>query len=336
MIDSLLLNKETGPDIRFDLVVVVRVNTSCQLGCVYCGYSRDLRLTPVTIDGETLRALGQSLAEYQVAHNHRVLVSWIGGEPFQWDSWHRWSQRFVDTYGVAVSLTTNGLALGNHETRAKALDCFTEITISLDGFADDHDRMRKSPGLFERLRNIIQSIVNERALNKPRLRINSVLTRENMGRFADFCDHVSRWGVDELTFNQLGGNDRPEYYADHSLRPEEVSALVASMPSIQHRALANGMRVCSSDEYLRRIMATAERRSLPILDCSPASRFLFVDEHGNLGPCSFTAHRLGVQIKGLDETDISELPSLFSQRLREDRPVSCLDCHATHMFQKFN
>ncbi len=336
MIDSLLLNKKTGADIRYDLVVVVRVNTSCRLGCAYCGYSRDLGLKPVSIDCETLRALGQSLANYQVTHNRRVLVSWLGGEPFQWESWHYWSQRFVAIFGLAVSITTNGLALGNHETRAKALDCFSEITVSLDGHAEDHDRMRKSPGLFDRLRGIVKSIVNERTLNKPRLRINSVLTRENVGRFADFCDIVSRWGVDELTFNQLGGNDRPEYYADHSLRPEDVSTLMASMPAIQHNALANGMRVCSSDEYLRRIMATAERKSLPIFDCSPASRFLFVDEQGNLGPCSFTAHRLGVQIKELSDAGISELPELFSENLRKDRPASCADCHATHVFRKFH
>lgn len=320
----------------YDLVVVVRVNTDCSLSCAYCGFSRDLQRKTSTIRQETLEGLGQSLASYQTSNNRRALVSWLGGEPFQWAGWLEWTRNYVEKYNLAVSITTNGLALGNSELRAKALRWFDEITISLDGFSDDHDRMRKSPGLFERLRATIESIVKERDGFKPLLRINSVLTHDNIARFGNFCRQVGRWGVDELTFNQLGGNDRPDYFHQCRLTPADLSSLVACMPAIQAQSEFFGLRVCSSPEYLNRLVATTQSRRLPILDCSPGTRFLFVDENGYIGPCSFTAHQLGIHMTDMVDAGVSKLPEVFRQKLSEVKPTACMDCHATHVFRKFH
>lgn len=59
---------------KFDLVVVVRVNTECALRCSFCGYSRDLERSVLEIDGDKLTNFGKILQKFQVDRNQRILM----------------------------------------------------------------------------------------------------------------------------------------------------------------------------------------------------------------------------------------------------------------------
>jgi MoaA/NifB/PqqE/SkfB family radical SAM enzyme len=318
-----------------DLVVVVRVTTDCSLGCLHCGYSRDVQRISKDISYATLESLGQRLSEHKTTTQQQVLVSWLGGEPFQWCDWREVTRRYVEENGLRVSVTTNGLALASPKTRSDALRLFSEITLSLDGFADHHDQVRQAPHMFERLKRVIELLCRERDPQRTRLRLNTVLTRSNIRQFEAFCDCVGQWGIDEVTFNQLGGNDRPEYFVDHGLRPPDLELLIESLPNIRARAATHGMRIQGSPEYLHRIASTVHGRAIPIDDCAPGSSFLFIDEAGMIGPCSFTAAGLGIKVQDIAPGEFSQLCDRLRTRLGEVAPNACRDCHATHVFAKF-
>lgn len=321
---------------KYDLVVVVRVNTECGLRCSFCGFSRELKRPMSVIDDIGIRKFGQSLQAFQAARNQHILVSWLGGEPFQWTKWRETSLVFREL-GLAVGITTNGLALGSEQVQRDAVELFDEITISIDGLAESHDRMRQFPGLFDRLRCVVEQIQRKRSDQKPWLRVNTILTRGNVEQFQAFCETMLDWGFDELTFNQLGGNDRPEYFPENRLTPDQVVRLIAELPAIQAVCQAKGMMVCSSPQYLNRIYASASNDTIPIEDCGPGDRFLFVDEHGQVSPCGFTSQSLGVSLNELDSVEkLLQLRAVFRERRCGKMPACCRDCHATHVFEKFS
>ncbi len=328
------MNARTKVDQESKLIVVVRVNTQCSLSCQFCGYSRELRLPRHSIDLHVLSLLGERLRQHQTQSQQDVLVSWLGGEPFQWPALQPATHAFSQQYGLAISVTTNGLALANPALRMFALKHFCQITISVDGLPGDHDWLRQRSGMFTQLKSIVKKLREERNPECTLLRVNTVLTRENIHRFPEFCETMNRWGFDELTFNQLGGNDRPAFYQSHHLLSEQVESFVERLPSLRATHLASGMRIQGSPAYLERITASTQGRCLPIECCAPGERFLFVDEHGRISPCSFTTSSLSLSLLE-NATPISELPQWFRQTKRASPPTPCADCHATHVFSKF-
>jgi MoaA/NifB/PqqE/SkfB family radical SAM enzyme len=316
------------------LIVVVRVTTECFLSCQFCGFSQKLQRPARQISDDHLQLLGRALQRHSEVTGRRILVSWLGGEPLQWNSLLSMSRRFVEEYGLELSVTTNGLRLQNKELRQSILNLFGEITFSVDGLAEYHDALRKSPGMFARLKLIIQKTKDEREPGKVLLRVNTVLTRSNIGKFREFAIEVASWGVEELTYNPLGGNDRPEFYPANRLQSEQLLRFRAEMSETSLQAASLGLTIRGAASYLDRMLATVEGRCLSVAECWPGRDFLFVDELGRLSPCSFTSGTFDTDLTG-HCTDLESWRSKFRERRLRQRPQACNDCHANHVYTKF-
>ena len=75
----------------------------------------------------------------------------------------------------------------------------------------------------------------------PRLRANVVLMRNTIADFEALCMELAGWGIAEITFNQLGGRDRPEFFPAHRLLPDDAAWLTSEIPRL--RARLNGLGV---------------------------------------------------------------------------------------------
>ena len=318
------------------LVVVWRVYEHCGLRCRFCGFSRELVRPRRTARSESVLAFGRVLADYQQATGRSVLVSWLGGEPLQWADLERLSHTFRRTYGLRLGVTTNGVPLGSADTRAVLQADYEQLTVSVDGLAAFHDVVRDSPGLFQRVR---ADVLRLRASDPKRsllLRVNTVLMRGNIEAFPAFCAEMATWGFDELTFNQLGGHDRPEFYPANRLLPQQVERFERALPALRRRMSARGMRIRGSARYVQRIGCTSRGERIAIDDCRPGERFLFIDEHERVSPCSFTCEGYGVPLAEIDSAEtLAELPARFARLRRQRRLDACDDCHSTHVFDKF-
>jgi MoaA/NifB/PqqE/SkfB family radical SAM enzyme len=316
-------------------VVVVRVNTHCSLGCLYCGFSRNVQRSRSAIDPRAILRFARSLLDYQQSIGRSVMVSLLGGEPLQWSAWETVSLQLVQL-GLKVSATTNGLALENPRTAIQVIQCFDEITFSIDGERQSHDLLRAAPGMHQRLEHIVRGIVDLRVDRKPLVRVNSVLTRHNIEHFESFAYQMADWGVEQLTFNQLGGNDRPSFYPDNRLLETQVRKFRDAFPRWKSDLRRMGLDLLGSDGYLHRIECTSRNEAIAIDDCGPATDFLFVDEFGRTSPCSFTSDALGVDIDTLTSAvAIESLTERWQQQRKQSRPKACDDCHATHIHSKF-
>jgi MoaA/NifB/PqqE/SkfB family radical SAM enzyme len=318
------------------VIVVWRVTQHCNLRCPFCEWDRSLPRARQHADATEVLRLAALMSRWQAATGQPVLLSWLGGEPLLWPALTDVAAQ-VHALGLQQSSTTNGTSLGQARMQQLILQYFTELTVSVDGFADFHDPMRGWPGGFERLRDAVQSLHAQRASREAlKLRANVVLMRQNVAAFPALCEELSGWGVDEITFNALGGRDRPEFHPGHALQPPHLAGLQAELPALRARLAARGTQLCGDAAYLHRLAASARSEAIAIRDCRPGREFLFIDERGMVAPCDFTSAGYGVPTATLQTVDdLLALPARFAARQREARASACDDCRSTRVFAKF-
>ena len=319
------------------LVVVWRVTTRCNLACGFCAYDRTLPFARHETDEASARLLGRSLVRTRDGLGQAVHVSFLGGEPFTWEPLPRVARHFA-TLGLSLGVTTNGVSLGSADARELLLDCFDEVTLSVDGVGVVHDGLRGWPGGFARLSSALTDLASEKARRGrgPVVRVNTVLTHENIGEFQELCRALARLGVEQLTFNRLGERDRPEFFAAHRPTPAQLARFAAELSALRREFSAQGLAILGAHAYLERLLSLERGERVSVGDCEPGRRFLFVDEHGKIAPCSFTLESYGEPALELGgAADVSELPRRFLARQRAKRAAACDDCRSTQVFEKF-
>ncbi len=332
------------------MIVVCRVTTRCNLACGFCAYDRRLPFTRTSIDDAAIEHLIGLLRAHRETHPQRILLSWLGGEPLLWPRWQHWS-RHAREAGIAVSATTNGTALSRADVRSAIVENFSELTISIDALGATHDALRGWPGGFERVCAGITALAGERARTGARLllRVNVVLMRRTVTQFAALARHLQGLGVDEISFNLLGGRDRPEFHAAEAVEIEALEQLVAGLPRLRQQlsqeiaaiaaptraapAAAKATRILGDAGYSARLAAASRGSRWPVTECHPGEHFLFVDEHGRVAPCAFTGDELGVPI--LEQGSIDALPARMRTLRARALPRICSDCPSTQLAGKF-
>ena len=320
------------------MIVLWRITEACNYRCGFCAYDRGRRGSRKAAPTEEVERFGRLLGRWSATCGEPVMLSWLGGEPMLWPPLLHLSRTLASEAGLAISATTNGSTLHRPQVQDAILAHFAELTVSIDGFAARHDALRGSPGSWDRAAAGVQGLAAARtARGLPlRLRANIVLMRGSIGSFADLCRTMAAWGIDEITFNQLGGRDRPEFFAPNRLLAGEVERLRRLLPALVAELAGRGVRLCAQPEYLSRIAASTRDEALSVHDCAPGERFLFIDEDGAVAPCSFTTREYGVptsEIRNL--TDLAGLPQRFRAARSGRRSRDCDDCPSTQTFGKF-
>jgi MoaA/NifB/PqqE/SkfB family radical SAM enzyme len=320
------------------LVVVWRVTTRCNLACGFCAYDRTLPFVRCDTAEASARSLGRSLAQTREASGQDVHVSFLGGEPFAWEPLPRVARHFAEL-GLSLGITTNGVSLGGAAARELLLDCFDEVTLSVDGLGAVHDGLRAWPGGFDRLKASLSDLAREKTRRGrgPVVRVNTVLMRDNIQEFPELCRALASLGVQELTFNRLGGRDRPEFFAAHRLRPADLEQLARELPDLRRELSRRGLSILGGRGYLERLLSLEHGERVAVGDCEPGRHFVFVDERGRIAPCSFTLDDYGEPASEAARPagNFSELPRRFLARQRAERVGACGDCASTQVFEKF-
>ncbi|WP_294261919.1 radical SAM protein [uncultured Sphingomonas sp.] len=319
------------------MIVLWRVSNHCNLACPFCAYDKRLEIPREEVDPDRVAGFIDLLGAWRTATGRPVLLSWLGGEPLLWGPRAKLDARAA-ARGVDLSLITTGTRLGSSQVRAELVQRYREVTISVDGAADFHDAMRGRPGAFAKLARTVPALVAERdAAGAPlRVRVNIVLMHDNVAGFASLCRTLAGWGVDEISFNQLGGRDRPEFYPGHRLRPGDVARLVEEVSRLRAELARMGTRLVGGAAHLQRFEDSVAGRALPITDCRVAETFLFVDEAGRIVPCSFAPEHFGVRVDDLrSPEDLGTLPQRLISHQRTRAHRDCADCPSTQQFAKF-
>ena len=320
------------------LIVVWRVTERCDLACRYCEFNRHQVRSRRSAQAAAVLAFGAILRDYAVTTGRTVHLSFLGGEPLLWRPLRAVAAALKHDLGLSTGLTTNGTRLhlpGLHEHLVRDYD---QLTISVDGPEAWHTTCREAPGLWARLRAGVTALAALKAQrgHGPLLRVNTVLMRSNVRGLEGLCAELARWGVEEVTFNSLGGSAGEAFYEQQRLRPADIHWLRTALPGLRQRLGPQGLCVRGSARYLARLERHAQAVPWPVDDCQPGATFLFVDEHGRLGPCDATTAGYGVPVSDIrSAADVAGLPLRLAQHRQRERLAACADCRSTAVFGKF-
>ena len=188
------------------MIVLWRVSNHCNLACPFCAYDKRLANPREEADPAQVARLIALLGDWRRASGRPIMLSWLGGEPLLWQPREE-LDALAAQEGVDLSLTTNGTRLGSPRVREKLVRAYREVTVSIDGPAALHDRMRGWRGAFDKLSVSVPALAAERAAaGAPlRLRVNVVLMRDNIADFAPLCRTLASWGSTRSASTSSGG-----------------------------------------------------------------------------------------------------------------------------------
>ena len=323
----------------YDLVIVWRILDQCNLGCPFCEYRKDLKFHRTVTDIEKVMEFGQMLIEHSQSTGQKVLVSWLGGEPLLWKHIYSVSEIFVRG-GLHISATTNGTRMIDDDVIEQIARIFSEITISIDGNGSGHDALRRENGLFHSVAGSITKLQMARKsyldylLNT--IRVNTILNSHAISEFEEFCCFLAEIGVNEISFNQLIADKESNLYQLYGLTSENIPD-IREIQRLQPILLDKyGVKLLGAPIYFDRITDYIHGIPVQVTDCNPGSRFLFIDQFGNIGPCSFLTAHSGINISDIDSHGkISKLPMSFRSLISKQQPLACQNCMDTNVFGKF-
>jgi MoaA/NifB/PqqE/SkfB family radical SAM enzyme len=229
--------------------------------------------------------------------------------------------------------------LDTEEARKNVLEHFSEIVFSLDGFEKCHDRIRQRKGAFAKTSRAISQLSAQKAITgKPlSVQVNTILLRENIDEFRQFCEYLVSLGVNSLTFNQLGGFDRPEFYGDNRLLPEQVEQFSQNLPQIKREYADRGLTIYGGALYLERLRSSSQNQKIPVAECWPGKWFWFINENGFISPCSYTTYEYRLPTKTIQTiNDIDHAEHVFRDMRKNRCSHWCGDCHCTQNHDKFS
>ncbi|OGR40794.1 MAG: hypothetical protein A2X35_09875 [Elusimicrobia bacterium GWA2_61_42] len=170
-------------------IVQLELTHRCNLNCPMCYQSRNAGAAG-ELDAAAWKRLIDSLPRWS-------LLTLTGGDPFV-------RPDFSEILAYALrrhrcNILTNGELMTREQISAMVAGGLALIGVSLDGLPDTHDAIRRKRGLFERVRENLALLREEKRRKNsrlPLLDIKTVILPENAGQLRDIQSLAGELGAD--------------------------------------------------------------------------------------------------------------------------------------------
>lgn len=243
---------------------------ACQLRCSHCSSGSGQPHADELSTAEALDLMDQ-FARVGVLD---LAVS--GGEPLMRRDIFQIINHAHDN-GIRVGIGTSGQPLSGKRLDQLAVAPITRLQISMDGFADPHDKIRRRPGLFQRALSALQ------AARQRDITVNVCFTvnRLNAHQLSDFTAFIAEQGINRLNISRFVPTGRGDDTLD--LPDEDWQAIIC-----QCRALAEQYkdRLAIASHLAQEILVAPKLAGDPIFAGCQAGRGQgCVTADGTVWPC---------------------------------------------------
>lgn len=193
----------------------------CNLACRHCGSDcRTEAAVPDMPAVDFFRVLDTQITPH--VDTHKVLIILSGGEVLV--------RRDLERIGLELyrreypwGMVTNGMALDARRFDGLLRAGLHAITVSLDGFADDHRYIRGHPESFERASEAVRLIASDGSLAWD---VVTCVTRRSLPRLAEFKEYLLSLGVRDWRLFTIFPSGRAAEDPELQLSDEEFTSLL--------------------------------------------------------------------------------------------------------------
>lgn len=177
----------------------INITSKCNNNCNFCYYikrNRNIRIS----DLENLVRLIRRI-------NLCAKIVLLGGEPTIHPKFSK-VLSILDFYGFRPGIVTNGFAFRKIAFCKKYITNFEDISISIHGDKETHDKLTNNPRSFD---YAIKAIKNIKSLNYNNLTTTTVVNKLNIKKIINLVDLLSELGITEFHFNNYIGSNKFGY-----------------------------------------------------------------------------------------------------------------------------
>jgi radical SAM protein with 4Fe4S-binding SPASM domain len=214
------------------IYAVWEITLACDLACRHCG-SRAGRARPDELSTAACLDLVRQMAELGVRE-----VTLIGGEAYLRQDWLQ-IVRAIQAHGMTPTMTSGGRGIDAALAADAAAAGLAGVSISLDGLAETHDRLRGVRGSHA---HAIEALGHLRGAGIP-VTVNTQINRLSMPELPELLELLASQGAHswqiQLTVPMGRAADEPEVL----LQPYDLLALFPVLRALAERCKALGVRL---------------------------------------------------------------------------------------------
>lgn len=178
------------------LILVWDVTYYCNLRCYFCDLKEVHR---DRLDKQLSLEQAKKVIDH-VAEADVVTISITGGEPLLRKDLEDIAE-YARNKGLLPALATNGTLIT--KDRAKRLSkAFHNITISIDGLEETHDKIRGVPGTYRKMLKGLKNLID---CHGCMVGTNFVINEQNYNEFLEIFNMVRQTGIDYFYFAPVRG-----------------------------------------------------------------------------------------------------------------------------------
>jgi cytosylglucuronate decarboxylase len=255
------------------------------------------------------------------------VVRFTGGEPLLHDGIADVISAF-STEGLLTSLITNGAFLENRCDELVQAG-LTQVIISLDGYDEDHDRFRATPGLFKAALMGVQAI--QAKAPQIRIRVNTVVGPHNFRELPKIYDFLCSMRIESWSLIPLKGDDGAWKYVEKS-DVEAAHALFVAHVSANEtvRILGDGLNWMGRNAREIDEFFTRGKVMTPRVPCQVVQHLrYYIPGEGKYFVCNCIPHRVGAMELAQEwctEALTNKGLGKVGNWLHENGPNSCMGC----------
>ena len=311
-------------------IAILMPHSACNCRCVMCDIWKDNK----NLKQLTENDIKDLLVSFKKLGTQQVLMS--GGEALLNPNFFRFCE-LLRKQNIKVSLLSTGLTLKKNADLL--LRWVNDISVSLDGNEETHNRIRNIPDAYQKLKEGVQHI---KSINPDfKITARTVIHHLNFRHWPEIIDCAKVIGLNQISFLPADVSSHAfnrevlwSEYRQHEVLPdknelEELNNITEAIIKSYAPDFANRF-IAESPEKLRKIYsyyaAFYGLNSFPYKKCNAPWVSAVVEADGTVRPCFFHPPLGNIRNASLEKIINAEESIRFRKELDMDKDTICAKC----------
>ena len=218
--------------------VALEITKKCNMSCLHCGSSANSndRENVLTLK-EWFRVIDE-LKELGAKH-----ITLSGGEPFMFPNWKDLIKHITLGNKTKANVISNGSKISEQDISFMKQHGVTHVALSIDGTKDIHDKIRRHPGSYDKVMNVIK-LCNKHQLNAT---VSTSINKMNFDCREDLLQEMLRLDISIWQIQVVNSFGRAGEMKGNMIISQEQYAQLCEDVVAWKRKYASKLRIAGAD-----------------------------------------------------------------------------------------